>query len=133
MQNAATAIDENFEEIKAEMSLSFNEQLWKGMEFPQASNSIVLPKTLEQCRNGYLIIWAPFINNAVVDDILVYQFVSKVVLTGKIFVFTGHNYNKGEDFVKRLTIASDRKTIVGNDSNKGGANYNFMMREIRSW
>lgn len=115
------------------LKLSSGEELWKGMAFPKGDQKFTMSKSLDQCQNGYMVVWAPFINEQVVEDILVYQFINKSFKSTLNNVFTGHNYNRTVNFVKRLAIANDRKTIVGNNSNNAGENYNMMMRWVYSY
>lgn len=60
MQNAAPAIQANFNEIEQRLNARTNDALWQGNIFMSASHSITPSKGIRSCQNGWVLKWNPY-------------------------------------------------------------------------
>ncbi len=97
--------------------------LWSGGWFMAGNQTITPSKPLSECRNGWVLMWAKYINNASSWADMIQTYIGKDMVTtsstaGVRLLFGGY----GDVAVHKYLYVTDTQ-IKGNDNNWKGENY----------
>ena len=132
-QTTATVnlVSQSYEKV-----FSKGEVLWRGTALMHGSQTVQPSKKIWETKNGFLLVWLPYKNGAVVEDRYVTTpfYKERIMLTNVLGeVISGFNDYEKKWFNKRINFDWQTNIFSGYSSNASGDKANMVLRYIISF